>query len=196
MNDRARHAIVVPMLSALVAVVCGGCDQQMSNMPRYKPLAASDFFADGQASRPRVPGTIARGSVLDPELVTGRANGVLVSQFPMPVTRELLGRGQQRFDIFCSPCHGRVGSGDGMVVLRGFRPPASFHIERLREAPAGHFVDVMANGVGEMSSYAARVAPADRWAIAAYIRALQRSQLASLADVPPNLVSQLNEGRQ
>jgi len=157
----------------------------MNDEPRYKPLAASDFFEDGQSARPQVAGTIAHGHLrLDQAFYTGQLNGSLVETFPVPVTRALLTRGQERFDIFCSPCHGRTGNGDGMVVQRGFRPPPSYHLDRLRAAPVGHFFDVMTNGIGAMSSYASRVPVADRWAIAAYIRALQLSQSAPLADVP------------
>jgi hypothetical protein len=183
----------LPSLNALVAAVSAagvlggalGCNQMMNDEPRYKPLAASDFFANGQSGRPQVAGTIPHGHLhLDQAFYTGRSNGSPVDSFPISVTRDLLARGQQRFDIFCSPCHGRVGNGDGMVVKRGFHAPPSYHIDRLRAAPVGHFFDVMTNGFGAMPSYASRVPPADRWAIAAYIRALQLSQLASLADVP------------
>jgi hypothetical protein len=170
---------------ALSVTVTVACTQQMNNEPRYDPLESSDFFADGMAARPRVPGTIARGGLrLDEALFTGRSGGRLVDEFPFPVTRGTLQRGRERFDIFCSPCHGRLGQGDGMVVLRGFRRPPSYHLDRLREAPIGHFVDVMTSGFGAMASYASRVPPRDRWAIAAYIRALQFSQRATLADVP------------
>jgi mono/diheme cytochrome c family protein len=164
-----------------------GCNQMMSDEPRYKPLAASDFFADGLSARPQVAGTIARGHLhLDQAFYTGKSGGVPVTSFPVAVTRDLLVRGRERFDIFCSPCHGRLGTGDGVVVERGFRSPPSYHIDRLRNAPVGHFFDVMTNGFGAMSSYASRVPAADRWAIAAYIRALQLSQHATLADAPAN----------
>jgi hypothetical protein len=159
----------------------------MNDEPRYKPLAASDFFADGQSARPQVEGTIAHGHLrLDQTFYTGRANGLLVDTLPIPVTREVLARGRERFDIFCSPCHGRLGNGEGMVVQRGFQSPPSYHIERLRNAPDGHIFDVITNGFGAMASYASRVAPGDRWAIVAYIRALQLSQHAAISDVPPD----------
>lgn len=175
------------MLVVLTCLVAVGCNQKMDDGPRYKPLAASDFFPDGQSARPRVRGTILHGDTEIGSMPDGRRpDGELVSTFPVAITHQLLARGQERFDIFCSPCHGRVGNGDGMVVERGFRPPPSYHIDRLRQAPAGHFVDVIANGFGAMSSYGTRVPPADRWAITAYIRALQRSQQATMADVPAN----------
>jgi cytochrome c553 len=169
----------------LIVTVAVACNQQMNNEPRYDPLESSDFFADGMTARPRVPGTIAREHLrIDEAFFTGISGGRPVNEFPFPVTRGTLQRGRERFDIFCSPCHGRVGQGDGMVVSRGFRSPPSYHLDRLREAPIGHFVDVMSNGFGAMPSYASRVPPQDRWAIAAYIRALQLSQRATLADVP------------
>jgi len=181
---RASRALASVWLLLLLAVG-GGCNQMMNDEPRYKPLASSDFFSQGQSARPQVPGTIAHGHLrLDAAFYTGRVNGSLVDTFPIPITRARLARGQERFDIFCSPCHGRLGNGDGMVVERGFRPPPSYHSDRLRAAPVGHFFDVMTNGYGSMPSYASRVPPLDRWAIAAYIRALQRSQEATLADVP------------
>jgi len=152
------------------------CRQAMEDQPRYEPLEASTFFPDGRSSRPLLPGTVARGH-LDDTAPPGDAP-------PFPVTREVLDRGEERYDIFCSPCHDRVGTGDGMVVRRGYTRPPSFHIDRLREAPPGHFFEVMTKGFGAMPSYAAQVPAQDRWAIAAYIRALQRSQHATLSDVP------------
>ncbi len=138
------------------------------------------------ASRPLVQNTVARGHLdTDEAFYTGKIGTNLVTTFPFPITREVLERGRERFDIYCSPCHARTGDGKGMIVQRGFPPPPSYHIDRLRQAPAGHFFDVMTQGYGVMYSYAARVEPADRWAIAAYIRALQRSHDATLANVPP-----------
>jgi mono/diheme cytochrome c family protein len=159
----------------------------MHDQPRYKPLAASPFFADGRSARPPVAGTVARGDDelrADELLYTGMANGAPADAYPYPVTASVLVRGQERYTIYCTPCHGATGAGDGMIVQRGFRRPVSFEDERLREAPAGYFVDVMTNGFGAMADYAVQVAPRDRWAIAAYVRALQFSQRASLADVP------------
>jgi mono/diheme cytochrome c family protein len=157
----------------------------MHDQPKYQALESSSFFADGRASRPRIPGTIARGRRDDDALlVTGKAEGGPSEVFPAPVTKDVLDRGHQRFDVYCSPCHDRAGTGRGMIVMRGYKQPSSFHEERLRTMPAGYFFDVMTNGFGVMPSYAAQVPVADRWAIAAYIRALQLSQHATLAEVP------------
>ena len=157
----------------------------MHDQPRYEAFEASDFFEDGRASRPLVEGTVAQGQLqLDEHLYTGKINGELAVTLPVPLTRQLLERGQERFNIYCSPCHDRAGSGQGIVVRRGFRRPSSFHIDRLREAPIGYFFEVMTNGFGAMLDYAVQVTPHDRWAIAAYVRALQLSQYATLDDVP------------
>jgi mono/diheme cytochrome c family protein len=154
----------------------------MHQAPRYDPLESSDFFADGRASRPLVEGTVARGNLREDKVFyTGRVGTQLVSEIPVKVTRELLVRGQQRYDIYCSPCHSRVGDGNGMVVQRGFKRPPSFHDQRLRDMPIGHFYDVMTNGFGAMQDYSAQVQPQDRWAIAAYVRALQFSRNAPAA---------------
>ncbi len=170
---------------ATLLVLAAGCRQKMGDQPRYKPLAASDLFTDGLSARPLVEGAVARGQLrTDQEFHTGKAGKELVRTFPFPVTRAVLERGRERYNIFCSPCHGRLGNGDGMVVVRGLRPPPSYHIDRLREAPPGHFFDVVTNGFGAMASYASRIPVRDRWAIIAYIRALQFSQHATFADVP------------
>jgi cytochrome c553 len=165
-----------------------GCRQEMYDQPKYKPLAKSDLFADGRASRPLVEGTVARGTLDAAAAPIPPAGGpsmtAFVTTLPVPLTRELVSRGRERFEIFCSPCHDRTGSGRGMVVRRGYRQPPSLHIERLRDAPIGHFYDVETRGLGAMPDYAQQIPPADRWAIAAYIRALQLSQRAALADVP------------
>jgi mono/diheme cytochrome c family protein len=158
----------------------------MSDQPKYTRLRPSDFFSDGRSGRPRVEGTVARGTVdADEAFYTGRVNGAPVARIPVPITPALLKRGRERFNIFCTPCHGYLGNGEGMVVLRGFQHPPSYHIDRLREAPDGHFFDVITHGLGAMSSYATRVAPVDRWAITAYIRALQLSQNAKIDVLPP-----------
>ncbi|MEX0938554.1 MAG: cytochrome c [Pirellulales bacterium] len=156
----------------------------MANQPRYEPLEASTFFDDGKSARHLVPGTIPRGYLrIDDHFYEGTVNGQHAQELPMPVTRELLERGQQRYDIYCSPCHDRVGNGQGMVVRRGFPAPPSMHIPRLRSAPVGHFYDVIVDGIGRMPSYAQMVPPEDRWAVIAYIRALQLSQHASPAQL-------------
>ena len=157
----------------------------MHVQPKLKPLRQSDFFEDGRGSRPLLPGTVARGQLrADTYFYTGMVNGQPGDQMPMPVTKELLERGQQRFNIYCTPCHSRIGDGNGMIVQRGYRHPPSFHDPKLLNAPIGHFFDVMTNGFGAMPDYAVQVQPRDRWAIAAYIRALQLSQHATAAQVP------------
>lgn len=157
----------------------------MASQARYDPLEASDFFADGMASRPRVAGTVARGEITSsPFYDTGKINGQVADGFPMAVTLELVNRGHSRFDIYCAQCHGRAGDGNGMIPSRGYRRPPSFHTQTLRTAKSGHFFDVMTNGFGAMPPYGKMIPPQDRWAIAAYIRALQLSQSATVADVP------------
>jgi mono/diheme cytochrome c family protein len=171
------------------------CRQDMHDQPRYKPLAATEFFGDGRSARPAIEGTVARGHLhIDKARYTGKKeDGTDVDEFPFPLTPADLVRGQQRFDIFCSPCHSRVGDGNGMVVRRGFRQAASYHTDKLIKAPVGHFFDVMTNGFGAMPSYASRVAPDDRWRIAAYIRVLQLSQNAKIEDVPPEQRAELEK---
>jgi len=164
----------------------------MHLQPKLKPDDGSMFFPDGRADRPEIPDTVARGYMRTDELLyAGKVNGVVADQFPFPVTQQVLERGHARFNIYCSPCHDYTGSGKGMIVQRGFPPPPSYHIERLRRAPSGHFFEVMTEGYGAMYSYAARVSPEDRWAIVAYIRALQLSQHATLDDVPADERQQL-----
>ena len=172
----------------------------MADQPRYEAYERSTFFADSLAARPVEEGTFERSGpppgadytgatrpgAGEGDTLSGEAafEGTLRRKLPFPVSMEMLQRGQQQFNSYCSPCHGRVGTGQGMVVMRGLRQPVSFHTERLREAPVGHFFNVITNGYGAMYSYAARVKPEDRWAIAAYIRALQLSQNAEAADLP------------
>jgi len=169
----------------VVAVALSGCRLDMHVQPKYKPYEPSAFFDDGLSARQPVSGTVARGQLrIDEHLYTGKVNGVVVDAFPFPITANDLLRGQQRFNIYCTPCHDYTGSGNGIIAQRGFPRPPSFHIDRLRQAPAGHFFDVMTNGFGSMYSYATRVTPEDRWRIAAYIRALQLSEHATPDDVP------------
>ena len=176
----------------LIVFVGVGCRQDMHDTPRYEALEKSDFFGDQRSARPLVEGTVARGHLDDDEaLYTGKTGGAFVSQLPMAVDMPLLQRGRQRFEIYCTPCHGLAGNGDGMVVRRGYRKAASFHDDRLRAQPVGYFFDVMTNGFGAMPDYAAQVPVRDRWAIVAYIRALQLSQHATLDDVPPAVRPQL-----
>jgi Cytochrome C oxidase, cbb3-type, subunit III len=175
----------LPVWIAVGLAVVIGCQQKMADQPRYEPLSHSTFFGDDRAARPLVEGTVARGQLRgDEPSYTGKEGEKLVDTFPFPVTLAVLERGEQRFNIFCSPCHDRVGSGQGMIVRRGYRAPPSFHIDRLRQSPAGHFFEVMSKGFGVMPDYAQQIRPEDRWAIAAYIRALQLSQHATLAEVP------------
>lgn len=169
------------------ALALAGCRQDMHDAPRYNPLRASEFFANGSSARMLVANTVPRGFVHeDRHVYEGIVDGKPTDSFPFPVTREVLQRGQERFNIFCAPCHGRTGEGNGMVVQRGFRKPPSYHEDRLRNAPVGYFFDVMTHGFGAMQDYSAQVPVADRWAIAAYIRALQLSQRATTDDVPPD----------
>ncbi|HEY3939531.1 MAG TPA: cytochrome c [Bryobacteraceae bacterium] len=160
-------------------LLTSACRQDMHNQPRYKPFAASAFFADGRSARPAIEDTVARGQLhLDQARYTGMINGKDVDYFPIQITRADVARGRERYDIYCSPCHGRLGNGHGMIVARGLRQPPSYLDQRLVDAPVGHFFDVMTNGYGAMYSYASRVPVDDRWRIAAYIRALQLSQNA------------------
>ncbi len=182
----ARRGRASAVCGLLVAVaLAAGCRQDMHDQPKYIPLRESTFFPDERSARPLVAGTVARGQLREDSLLyTGKAGGADTTVFPFPVDERVLRRGQERFDIYCSPCHARTGEGDGMIVRRGYRHPPSLHDDRLRSVAVGHFFDVMTNGFGAMPDYAAQVAPEDRWAIAAYIRALQLSTHASLADVP------------
>lgn len=180
------------LLLPLALLLLTGCGGQMANGPRYRPFEKSSFFADGSSARQPMPNTVPRGYLQDDTLLnTGSeqapADGAASEKsalYPMEVTREVVLRGQQRFEAYCAPCHGMTGAGDGMVVRAGYRQPQSFHQDRLREAPAGYYVDVITNGFGLMPSYAPQVVPEDRWAIAAYIQALQYSQNGTAADVP------------
>lgn len=166
----------------------------MANQPRYDPLEASDFFADGMASRPRIDGTVARGELItDPFLHTGKVNDQIGDGYPFAVTNEVMDRGHERYDIFCAQCHGRLGDGNGMIVARGFRRPPSFHTATLRTQPTGHYFDVMTNGFGAMPPYKTMVPVKDRWAIIAYIRALQLSQSAAVSDVPAEERAKLDQ---
>jgi cytochrome c len=161
----------------------------MDNQPRYNPQAYSKFFADSAGMRPLVPGTVPRGWLRDDvEYYTGfDKNGNPVEKLPVPIDMKLLRRGEERFNIYCSPCHSRLGDGKGIMIQRGYIPPPSFHEQRVREFPDGHFFDVITHGIRNMPSYKDQIPIADRWAIIAYIRALERSQNATIEDVPPEL---------
>ena len=189
---------VAAISAAVLLLGAAGCRQDMHDGPYYERYEASAFFEDGRASRPMVEGAVARGELrADDHLYTGYVDGELATTFPFPVTREVVERGRTRFEIYCTPCHGRLGDGQGAIVQRGFQTPPSYHIERLRNAPAGHFYNVIANGYGRMFSFNDRVNPEDRWAIVSYIRALQLSQSAPIDQLPENVVSELRaEGIQ
>ncbi|HWC00051.1 MAG TPA: cytochrome c [Bryobacteraceae bacterium] len=190
-----RTKIIQAGLLALAAAGFTACRQDMHDQPKYIPLRPSSFFEDGRSARPLVEGTVARGHLKeDQAYYTGKVNDQPVDTFPMPVTRQVLERGQQRFNIYCAPCHDRAGSGLGMVVRRGYRRPPSYHIDRLRNAAVGYIFDVISNGFGAMPDYAAQIPTDDRWAIVAYVRALQFSQHASLNDVPAEMRGQLDAG--
>ncbi len=181
-STRARIAAVL-----VAAALAGGCRQDMHDQPRHEPLEASAFFADGRSARPLVPGTIPRGGLReDVVLFTGKtAGGAFAEEIPFAIDRAFLERGRDRYDIFCTPCHDHVGTGRGMAVRRGFPQAASFHIDRLRNAEPGYFFDVITKGFGRMPDYAAQLAPRDRWAIVAYVRALQLSQNVPEPELTP-----------
>lgn len=185
------------MTRVTLLILCAltiGCHTDMQDQPRYEPLEASTFFEDGMASRQPVKGTVARGQLHEDEIFyTGRDGKELVAKIPLDVDMPLLKRGQERYNIYCSMCHDLWGNGDGVIVQRGLRKPPSYHIERLRNAPDGHFFDVITHGLGAMPRYAVQIEPRDRWAMVAYVRALQRSQNARLDDVPAEERKKLEE---
>lgn len=190
-TEKSRGSLLLAL-----ALTLAGCRQDMHDQPKYEALESSDFFADGLASRPAVAGTVPwRGYQEDQLLATGKTADKPSAEFPFPVTMDLLRRGQDRYEIYCSPCHDRLGEGQGMVVRRGFSAAASFHIDRLRKAEPGYFFDVITNGFGRMPGYSAQIAPRDRWAIVAYVRALQRSRRGTIDDVPADRRSDLLSGR-
>ena len=185
-DARRAHASPLPVACAIAAVVFfAGCRQDMHDAPRIEAYEANAFFPDQRGSRTAPQGTVPRGWLRDDEaLYTGKVNGQTVDTIPFAVTHDDLKRGQQRFNIYCSPCHGRLGDGQGMVVQRGLRQAASYHQDRLRQERIGYFFDVATNGFGAMQGYADQVPVRDRWLIAAYIRVLQMSQNAKIDDVP------------
>ena len=188
-----RSVACALLLVGSISLFTTACRQDMHDQPKYIPLRPTDFFGDGRSERPLIGGTVARGHLDDDTLLyTGKGpDGQFSDNFPFPVTRDVVMRGQERFNIYCTPCHDRNGDGDGMVVRRGFRHPPSYHIDRLRQVPNGYIFDVITNGFGAMPTYSAQITPADRWAIVSYIRALQLSQMAAVSDVPPEARSQL-----
>jgi len=183
MMQTRKIAAGCAMAATLVLV---GCRQDMQDQPKFIPQRGTTFFADGRSARPQVANTIARNQMHENEyFYTGLVNGKEGDGFPIALTPEVMQRGQERYNIYCTPCHSRVGNGDGMIVQRGYRPAGDFHTDRLRAAPLGHFFNVMTNGYGAMPDYAAQLTPEDRWAVVAYIRALQLSQNAKPGDVAP-----------
>lgn len=173
------------LTTPVLALTLTACRNDMHNQPRYKPLAGTDFFADHRSARPEVDGTVARGHLrIDEARYTGKVGAEDIDQFPIPIAKADIERGQTRFNIYCTPCHGRIGDGNGMVVLRGYRQAASFYSDKLVKSAVGHYFDVISNGFGAMPSYASRITPDDRWRLIAYIRALQLSESAKISDVP------------
>ena len=185
------------VLALLTVVVLIGCRQDMHDQPRFEPNSPSDFFADGTSVRPLEPGVIARDVILDrPGYTEGKVDGEWVLSNPRPVNPDLLARGQERYGIYCAPCHGAIGDGNGMIVQRGYRRPPALFEPRLIEAADGYLYDVIANGYGVMPAYRAQVKLPDRWAIVAYLRALQLSQRARLGQLSPQEIQDLKGGVQ
>lgn len=189
----AHLSLSIRFVLGAILLVLAGCRRDMFEQPKSNPLGQSDFYSDGMDSRPIPPHTVAREQNESEAFYTGMVGMNLVTEFPLQITRDVLQRGQQCFEVNCVPCHGAAGEGNGIVVQRGFPAPPSYHIDRLRNAPVGHFFDVMTRGYGTMFSFASRVTPQDRWAIAAYIRALQLSEHANLSDVPTNEIAQMEK---
>ncbi len=198
--------IILILSSSLLTLNVVSCRQDMQDQPKYLAYRGSEMFADSNSSRPLVKGTLPRGYLwADQELYEGTKGpgdsatsptdttsvGSDVNVFPFPITREVLDRGQERYNIYCSPCHGVLGDGHGFIADRGFSPPPTYHQDRLRNAPLGHFYDVITHGFGRMPDYSMQIPPHERWAIIAYIRALQFSQDATMADIPPSDSSKL-----
>jgi hypothetical protein len=184
--------IFLGLCAAMLAVLTGGCQirQDMADQPKNRPLSPSPFFDDGRSERPLLENTVARGSIAEDDLFVPKES----NEFPLPMTPDLLKRGQERYKIFCTPCHGIQGDGNGMVSMRGMKHPPSYHDPRLRQVPNGYLYDVITNGFGGMLSYSAQIPPADRWAIVAYLRALQLSRNAPVSELPPALREKLNAG--
>ncbi len=182
--NRIRTGVL--SLSALAAIsLLAGCRQDMHDQPKFIPQRGTDFFADGRSARPQVLNTVARGQLREDQyFYTGLVNGKEQDAMPFPATLTVLERGQERYNVYCTPCHSRVGNGDGMIVQRGYKPAGNYHDARRLAQPLSHYFYVMTNGYGAMPDYSAQLAPADRWAVAAYIRALQLSQNAKESDVP------------
>ena len=183
-----RGRRLLPLVAAASALLIGGCRQGLYNQQKLKPLRPSALFSDGSSARPLPAGTVPRGFLREDRVLWAAQgpDGKFVTEIPVPVTKALLLRGRERYEIFCSPCHGRTGDGTGMIVQRGFKRPASFHVERLRNERIGYFFDVVTNGFGVMPDYRTQIPIADRWAIVSYVRALQLSGHATIEEVPPS----------
>jgi len=191
MTSTSRLAgLACAVMLACGAAACSPIRQDMANQPKNRPLSPSSFFPDGRSERPLVENTVAHGSIANDELAISKESNA----FPLQLNTALLERGQQRYAIFCSPCHGLQGDGNGMASTRGMKHPPSFHQDRLRNSPNGYYFDVITNGFGGMLGYSAQVPPADRWAIAAYVRVLQLSRYAKAADLPAELRQKLEQG--
>jgi mono/diheme cytochrome c family protein len=187
MTSASRRLFIIAAASVLLA---SGCQirQDMADQPKYKPLTPTTFFDDGRSERPQLENTVARGSLADDALLVPKDSNA----FPLELTPELLKRGKERYGIFCTPCHGIQGDGNGMVSMRGMKHPPTYHQDRLRQVPNGYLYDVITNGFGGMLSYSAQIAPRDRWAIIAYLRALQLSRNAPVSELPSELRDKLN----
>lgn len=196
LSGAKRRSRLLPFAFCLLtsAALAAGCRQDMHDAPRYDPLEESAIWRNHQSALPIVQGTVARGHLNDDTvLYEGKQDGQPATAFPFAITKADLDRGQERFNVYCSPCHDRTGTGNGMVVQRGYRQAASFHIDRLRDAPAGYLFDVISNGFGVMPDYRAQITADDRWRIIAYVRALQLSRHATTADVPASELSNLDK---
>jgi mono/diheme cytochrome c family protein len=193
-NRKTRQTTLLASL-ALTTLLFAACRQDMHDAPRYDPLEASEIFANGSSARPIVAGTVARGQLNDDAfLYTGKGpDGLPATAFPFAITHDDLNRGQERFNVYCSPCHGRTGVGNGMVVQRGYRQAQSLHIDRLRLAPEGYFFDVITNGFGVMPDYRSQIPVEDRWRIIAYVRALQLSRHGATDDMPADMLEELKK---
>ena len=191
----SRSSLAIPLVLVLFASMVAACGdntlrQDMANQPRQNPLSPTAFFPDGRSARPAIENTVARGSLETDALIVPKDSNA----FPVPLTLDLLERGKERYAIFCSPCHGLQGDGNGMVAMRGMKHPPTYHQDRLRQEPNGYIYDVVTNGFGAMSGYSAQIPPQDRWAIIAYLRALQLSRNAPVAALPPSLREKLMSG--
>jgi len=183
------------ILLVAYGIALAGCNeellrQDMANQPKYRPQTPSDFFADGRSERPLIENTVARGSIENDELIVPKDSNA----FPVAVNEALLERGEARYKIYCTPCHGLQGDGNGMIVDRGMKRPPSYHIDRLRQSPNGYYYDVITNGFGSMYSYSAQIPPKDRWAIIAYVRALQLSRNVKASDLPESIRARVLAG--